>query len=134
MKVFLVDDALIIRQRLAKMLATLKDVHLIGEAAEADEAIQAIRQLHPDVVILDLQLSRGTGFDVLAGIKKDKTAPVVILLTNFPYPEFRQKGLEAGADFFFDKSTEFQKIPNVFLQLSQARHPRRKSLAFRTDP
>ncbi len=134
MKVFLVDDALVIRQRLAKMLATLKDVHVIGEAVEADDAILAIRRLRPDVVILDLQLLKGTGFDVLEGIKKDKPAPVVILLTNFPYPEFRKKSLEAGADFFFDKSTEFQKIPSVFLQLSRAIHHRHKSLALGTDP
>jgi DNA-binding NarL/FixJ family response regulator len=134
MRVFLVDDALVIRQRLTKMLATLKGVQVIGEAEEADDAIQAIRRLRPDVVILDLQLLKGTGFDVLKAIKQDNPAPVVILLTNFPYPRFRQKCLEAGANFFFDKSTEFQKIPNVLLQLSQAPRCRRESFSLRTAP
>jgi DNA-binding NarL/FixJ family response regulator len=118
MNVFLVDDARLIRQRLTKMLAPLKGVQVIGEAADAADAIQAIRHLHPDVVILDLQLRHGTGFDVLHAVKQDAPLPVVILLTNFPYPLFRQKGLAAGADFFFDKSTEFQNIPTVLSQLS----------------
>lgn len=134
MKVFLVDDARIIRQRLAKILATVKGVQIIGEAVDADDAIQAIRCLRPDVVILDLQLARGTGFDVLEAVKHDPSAPIVILLTNFPYPSFRQKCLAAGADFFFDKSTEFQKIPNVLLQLSMKRHRRRHALSLRTEP
>jgi DNA-binding NarL/FixJ family response regulator len=134
MKVFLVDDALMIRQRLAKILATVKGVHIIGEAVDADDAIQAIRRLHPDVVILDLQLRRGTGFEVLEAIKHDSPAPIVIVLTNFPYPRFRQKGLAAGADFFFDKSTEFQKIPNVLLHLSMKRHRRHQPLSLRTEP
>ena len=134
MKVFLVDDALVIRQRLAKMLATVRGVQVIGEAEEADDAIQSVRRLRPDVVILDLQLLNGTGLDVLMDIKKDQPAPVVIVLTNFPYPMFRQKCLEAGADFFFDKSTEFQKISSVFLRLSQATRHRRKALSLRTDP
>ena len=134
MKVFLVDDALVIRQRLAKMLATLKGVQVMGEAVVADDAIQSIRRLRPDVVILDLQLLKGTGFDVLEAIQQDKPTPIVIVLTNFPYSVFRQKCLEAGADFFFDKSTEFQKIQNVFLQLSQQTRHRRKSFSLRTDP
>ena len=138
MNVFLVDDARLIRQRLTKMLAPLQGVHVVGEAADAADAIQAIRQLQPDVVILDLQLRHGTGFDVLHAIRPDpsvppdppaspeRAVPVVILLTNFPYPSFRQKGLAAGADFFFDKSTEFQKIPNVLAHLSKP-HPRHTS-------
>ena len=134
MKVFLVDDALVIRQRLAKMLATLKGVQVMGEAVVADDAIQSIRRLRPDVVILDLQLLKGTGFDVLEAIQQDKPTPIVIVLTNFPYSVFRQKCLEVGADFFFDKSTEFQKIQNVFLQLSQQTRHRRKSFSLRTDP
>ncbi|MBI3754209.1 MAG: response regulator transcription factor, partial [Deltaproteobacteria bacterium] len=91
MKVFLVDDSLIIRQRLTRFLFNLGQVQIIGESAEAHDAIDRILKLRPDVVILDLQLLNGTGFDVLESIKKDKPAPTVIILTNFPYPEYRKK-------------------------------------------
>jgi len=43
-------------------------------------------------------------------LKREKPAPAVIILTNYPYPQYRQKCLEAGADFFFVKSTEFDQI------------------------
>jgi DNA-binding NarL/FixJ family response regulator len=44
---------------------------------------------------------------------------MVIILTNYPYPAFRQKCLDAGADFFLDKSTEFDQIPALFEQFRQ---------------
>ncbi|MBI3742180.1 MAG: response regulator transcription factor, partial [Chloroflexi bacterium] len=87
----MVDDSLIIRQRLTRFLSNLGQVQIIGESAEARDAIDRILKLKPDVVILDLQLLNGTGFDVLESIKKDKPAPTVIILTNFPYPEYRKK-------------------------------------------
>ncbi len=127
MKVFLVDDSLAIRQRLTKMLSGLKGVQVIGEAQAASAATHSILQLRPDVVILDLQLVTGTGFDVLKSIKKETSAPTVIVLTNFPYPQYRKKCLDAGADFFFDKSTEFHNIPRVFEQLTQQARNRRQT-------
>jgi len=44
---------------------------------------------------------------------------VVIVFTNYPYPQYRRKCIDAGADFFFDKSTEFDKVTEVLKQLSQ---------------
>ncbi len=120
MRVFLVDDSLIIRQRLAKILSVLSAVQIVGEAPDAGEAIRGIANLRPDVVILDLQLLSGTGVDVLTAIKQEQvTPPVVIMLTNYPYPVYRKLCLEAGADYFFDKSSEFPNILRVFKQLIQ---------------
>jgi DNA-binding NarL/FixJ family response regulator len=55
----------------------------------------------------------GSGIDVLSKIKKDRSAPMVIVLTNYPYPQYRKKCMDCGADFFFDKSTEFGKVIEV---------------------
>jgi len=119
LKVFLVDDSLIIRQRLTRILTNFGQVQIIGESPEAPEAIVRIPQLKPDVVILDLQLLSGTGFDVLESIKKDAPAPTVIVLTNFTYPEYQKKCLADGADFFLDKSSAFREIPLIFAKLIQ---------------
>jgi len=81
------------------------------------EAISAIHRLQPDVVILDVRMPGGSGIDVLQTIKQDRTGPMVIILTNYPYPGYRQKCLEAGADFFLDKSTEFDQIPTLLERL-----------------
>jgi DNA-binding NarL/FixJ family response regulator len=113
-KVFIADDSLIVREHLVTMLEELAGIKVVGQAENVAEAISAIRILQPDVVILDIRMPGGNGIDVLQTIKQDEVAPMVIILTNYPYPAYRQKCLQAGADFFLDKSTEFDQIPELF--------------------
>jgi DNA-binding NarL/FixJ family response regulator len=119
-QVFIADDSLIVRERLVVMLDELAGIEIVGQAENVAEAISAIRKLQPDVVILDIRMPGGSGIDVLQNIKQDKAAPMVIILTNYPYPGYRQKCMNAGADFFLDKSTEFDQIPELFERLNQA--------------
>jgi len=77
------------------------------------QAIEHIRQQGPDVVILDIKMPGGNGIDVLNEIEKNDQVPVVIMLTNYPYPQYKKKCMDAGADFFFDKSREFEKVIEV---------------------
>ena len=92
---------------------------MVGESGEVKEATDAILVQKPDVVLLDIHLFNGNGIDVLQRLKKEKPAPAVIILTNYPYPQYRQKCLEAGADFFFVKSTEFDQVVPALKQLIQ---------------
>ena len=113
-KVFIVDDSLIVREHLVTMLDELAGIEIVGQAENVAEAINGIRILQPDVVILDIRMPDGNGIDVLQTIKQDEVGPMTIILTNYPYPAYRQKCLQAGADFFLDKSTEFDQIPELF--------------------
>ena len=113
-KVFIADDSLIVREHLVTMLDELAGIEIVGQAGNVAEAISAIRLLKPDAVILDILMPGGSGIDVLENIKQNDSTLVVIVLTNYPYPVFRQKCLQAGADFFLDKSTEFDQIPELF--------------------
>ena len=113
-KVFIADDSLIVREHLVTMLEELAGIKVVGQAENVAEAISAIRILQPDVVILDIRMPGGNGIDVLQTIKQDEVAPMVIILTNYPYQGYRQKCMQAGADFFLDKSTEFDQIPELF--------------------
>ena len=117
MKVFIADDSAVLRERLAIMLSDLPGVQIVGQAGEGLQAAKLIRKLKPDVVMLDIRMPGGNGIDVLKNIKKDEPAPTVIMLTAYPYPQYRKKCLEAGADYFFDKSTEFNKVTKVLKQL-----------------
>jgi DNA-binding NarL/FixJ family response regulator len=117
MRVFLVDDSVVIRQRLKRLLTDVHDVQVIGEAGEVQEAISAILEQKPDVVLLDIHLLNGSGISVLQRLKKERPAPAVIILTNYPYPQYRQKCLEAGADFFFVKSSECDEVVPALQQL-----------------
>jgi DNA-binding NarL/FixJ family response regulator len=116
LKVFIADDSLIVREHLVTMLDELAGVEIVGQAENVAEAISAIRILKPDVVILDILMPGGSGIKVLQNIKQAGAGPMVIILTNYPYPVFRQKCLQAGADFFLDKSTEFDQIPELIEQ------------------
>ncbi len=127
MKVFLVDDSLVIRQRLKRLLAELEEVQVIGEAGEVQQATDAILEQKPDVVLLDIHLFNGNGIDVLERLKREKPAPAVVILTNYPYPQYRQKCMDAGADFFFVKSTEFDQVVPALKQLIQQTHDQRLS-------
>jgi DNA-binding NarL/FixJ family response regulator len=75
------------------------------------------------VVILDIRVPGGSGFEVLQNIKQGQAAPIVIVLTNYPYSVYRQKCLQAGADFFLDKSTEFDQIPALLEQFKRGSAP-----------
>ena len=117
MKVFIADDSLVLRERLEEMLSELPGIEIMGYAQDVPEALTSINTLKPDVVILDIRMPGGSGVDVLQNIKKDKQTPMVIVLTNYPYPQYRKKCMELGADFFFDKSTEFGKVTAIFKHL-----------------
>lgn len=113
MKVFIVDDSKVVRERLINMISELPEIKIAGQAKNGREAIKYIRKIKPDVVILDIRLPGGNGIEVLKNIKKDKKSPLVIILTNYPTSQYRKKCMDEGADFFFDKSTEFNKIIGV---------------------
>ena len=117
MRVFIVDDSAIVCERLGTMFSELKGIELIGQAQDPVDATESIRELKPDLVILDIRLRGGSGIDVLQDIKQGHAAPIVMILTNFPYPQYRRKCADAGADFFFDKSTELDQIPEVLKKL-----------------
>jgi len=113
MKIYVADDSLMLRQQLIAMLSGLSGIEIVGQAQDAREAAQAIRALKPDVVTLDIRLIGGSGIDVLKKIKQEDRALVVIMLTNSTALPFRRRCMEAGADFFLDKSTEFRKVREI---------------------
>jgi DNA-binding NarL/FixJ family response regulator len=129
MKVFVVDDSHLVRERIIEMISELRGVKISGQAERAKEAVASIQKLKPDVVILDIRLPGGSGVEVLKEIKKSKSAPIIMILTNYPYPQYKKKCMEAGADFFFDKSTEFHKINKVLKELIQRSETRGNLLA-----
>ena len=113
MRILIADDSAIIRERLVNLLAEVQGVEVVGQAGDAAEARRMAVRLKPDVAILDLRMPMGSGADVLRDIKQRDPAPLVIMLTNYPHPENRKKCIDLGADYFFDKSTEFKNVVSV---------------------
>jgi DNA-binding NarL/FixJ family response regulator len=117
MRVFITDDSKIVVERMADLLKDVSGVEIIGQAGNAREAVLSIQKTNPDAVILDLQMPGGSGLDVLRAIRRGHPRLQVLICTNFPYPQYREECMAAGANYFLDKSADFDKIPAIFRQL-----------------
>ena len=92
-KVFLVEDSPAILQRLEKLLCDTGQVLIVGEASTAESAISGILMARPDIVFLDLQLAKGSGFDVLRAVHEKAPSIRVYMLSNFACGPYRQTAL-----------------------------------------
>ena len=110
MRIFIADDSEILRVRLIDMLSEIEGIEIIGQAENSLDTIESIEKLNPHVVILDIRMPPINGIKVLEAIKKNDQSLKVIIFTNYPYPQYRKRCMDSGADFFFDKSTEFEKL------------------------
>ena len=109
LRVFIADDSRLVMERLVALLVTVEEVQIVGAARTASAAIRGIHHLSPDLVILDFQLPDGNGIDVLKAIKQGTVPPLVMMLTNSAYPQYRMECMQQGADYFFDKSLDFEQ-------------------------
>ncbi|MFH1295746.1 MAG: response regulator transcription factor [Bacteroidota bacterium] len=117
MKVLIVDDSDLIRQRLITMLHELDDIEIAGLTGNAEEAYASCSEVYPDVIILDIHLPGENGIRILEKIRKKNTIVKIIILTNFPYPQYRKKCMELGADYFVDKTSEFASIREILRKI-----------------
>jgi len=98
MKVFLVDDSSKVLEKLSTMISRIDGLKIAGQALNARDAIQSIVKLKPEVVILDIRLDNsGNGMDVLKEIKRENPSPIVIMLTNYAYPQISEKNVRPWA-------------------------------------
>ena len=117
--VFIVDDSVSIRMRLAQLVGSMRDVEIVGEAGSASEAVAGILKARPDSVLLDLNLMGSTGLDVMRKVRPHAPDVVFVVLTNHFEPQYRDASLEAGARYFLDKSRELHKVPAVIAEIGR---------------
>jgi len=120
LRVVIVEDSPMIRARLAESLADIPNLQIVGEAESEADAVLLLRQGKWDATVLDLQLKKGTGLGVLKAIPLG-TRPMdakVIVFTNFAFPQYKERSLSLGADFFFDKAREFNRVREVLADLA----------------
>ena len=111
-QVMLVEDSALIRNALVEALAQSVVANFEGFATTAAEAITALRAQHYDIVVIDIELAQGTGFDVLVNMSQPDfpyPPPVGIVLTNHAYPIYKRQAELLGVRHFFDKSMHFNE-------------------------
>ena len=119
LKVYIVEDSTEIRKRLKEMLEENPHLSIVGESGDADHALAALHEIQPDAIILDSRLPGGGGMRILVESKKRYPDMLTIIFTAFPYPQHRKAYLAAGADYFFDKTTDHQKLTHLLASLAR---------------
>lgn len=111
MKIAIVEDSDHIRKNLIKFISAIKDAEVVGEAEDVDPAIILIEEKKPDIVVLDIELKNSNGFNLLYKIKNfPQKSPVVMMFSNLSSVSYKEKALKAKADYFFDKTNDFDEL------------------------
>jgi DNA-binding NarL/FixJ family response regulator len=124
-RILIVDDLPQVRQGLATMLRlatknTVPKIEVIGEARNGSEAIDQVQVLHPDVVLMDLEMPVLDGYLATQRIKEQHPSTFIIILTIHSSPDSRQKAARAGADAFIEKSAPLDGLVGAIQGFGQA--------------
>lgn len=119
LRVFIVEDSVRVRDLLMDFLQVPGELEVVGYADSERESIDALTHTPVDAAIVDLRLKVGSGLEVINQVKKAKLepAPKIIVFTNHPFPEVRKRAMQLGADFFFDKSVDYDLVKSTLLGL-----------------
>ncbi len=118
-RILLADDSTLVINRTTELLRDVEGIELAGRAGDIRETSRMTEELQPDVVILDLQMPDGNALEILGAIKGNRREPVVIVLTNSSAVAIRERCLKMGADFFLDKSNEFERLPQIVKEIAE---------------
>lgn len=122
LRVFVVEDNPLIRDRLVESLLATGHIDVVGHAETEREAVEALGSTPWDALVLDLQLRHGTGFGVLRAIAKSRPEGAKILvLTTYAIPMLRERSLALGADAFLDKTRDYERAVDILVDFAQAR-------------
>ena len=110
MRVILADDSELILVRLQQMLSTFPQAELLGSYIDGLQTLNAMKKQKPDLAIIDIKMPWMSGLDVLKEIRKEDKNIKIILLSFYSSDYYRQMASQLGADYFFSKSDEFEKL------------------------
>jgi CheY-like chemotaxis protein len=123
LRVFIADDSKPVADMLTELIASPGKVEVVGVGASEGAVIESIRQLKPDVVVLDLQLESGSGTNVVRAVRASPELAAVrlVITSNHTSPQLKAGCLELGADAYFDKVKELGALTDRLDQLAQAK-------------
>jgi DNA-binding NarL/FixJ family response regulator len=136
LQVYVVEDSPIIRRLLVSTIEAA-GAELVGSSTGAQSAIADLSVLLPDLIVVDISLNSGNGFDVLRALQERKLVPAAIkvVLTNHANAEYENLSLSLGANRFFDKSSETSQVLALISVLAAERlHGGNRPRGSRHDP
>lgn len=115
--ILVVDDSPLIIRRLLEMLSEIPNVDWIRHAGSFQEAMQVINEHRPRILLLDINLPDKSGIEILRNAKENASSVKVIMITNQANEYYQKLCVKLGADYFVDKTKEFEKIAGIIAGL-----------------
>jgi NarL family two-component system response regulator LiaR len=109
-RVLIVDDHEIVRKGIRALLATKRDIQVVGEAGDGEEAVAQVQALHPDVVLMDLVMPKMDGIQATRQITTDLPGTRILVLTSFVADEQVFPAIQAGALGYLLKDSSPQEL------------------------
>jgi DNA-binding NarL/FixJ family response regulator len=109
-RILLIDEHRPSREMLARRLASFPDIEVVGSTDEGDEGVRQIKELHPDLVLLDIKMKKVDGVEVCRRAATADGVMKVAILTSYIDPEERRMAYQAGASGYFLKEADTPKL------------------------
>ncbi|MBW7477148.1 response regulator transcription factor [Paenibacillus oenotherae] len=120
MKIIIVDDHAMVRSGMRLLLSGKADIEVIGEAADGDEGIRLVRELNPDVVLMDLSMPHGKdGLTAAAELNSEFPNTAVLILTMHDDDEYLFRAIHAGASGYVLKSAPHEELLSAIRSVSE---------------
>ena len=117
MKVIIADDSKLMRERIREAISIFRGVEIVSETENGLQTLEELKKHNPHLAIIDIRMPDMNGIEVLKKIRELKMKVKVCILTNYPYPQYKKKCLEAGADYFLSKAEDFEDIKIVITDM-----------------
>lgn len=117
MRVIIADDSHFIISWLQDMLGIYKNLEIVGVYTNGPDTLEGLRILKPDLAIIDIKMPGFSGLEVLKEIRKEDKIVKVIILTFFTMDHYRDQAVVNGADYFFSKVDDFEKVSVVVSEM-----------------
>jgi two-component system, NarL family, nitrate/nitrite response regulator NarL len=118
-RVLVADDHPVYREGIVRAINERPELELVGEAGDGHEALDGIKELKPDVAVLDIRMPGLDGTQVLAAIRRDSTSTEVLFLTAFMEPELAYRTVADGAKGYLSKSAARQEICDAIVTVAR---------------
>lgn len=121
MNVLIIESSKLLRERYTRILSSIIGIEMLTLTSISEKSIQFIQDNKPEAVIIAQELTSEDYQSRIQEIRDIQSSTIIILLTSNPYSQMQKLGEKWGADYVLDKSSDFEKLPEIFQNFQTAK-------------
>ncbi len=122
-KILIVDDHALMREGIRSMVESAGDLEVVGEAADGAEAVDRVRELLPDLVLMDVRMPKMDGLEATRVIKSENAKVAILMVTTYEDPDYLLRAVKAGAAGYLLKDTARREFIAAVRGVLDGGHP-----------